>query len=308
MCGYDYLNHKPEKLPVDTIISLIDQLSELGIKSICFAGDGEPLINEATVYCAVHAKTQGVDVGLSTNGVLLTKDKAKELLPSLTWIRFSINGGTPESYAKVHQTKESDFHRVIQTLANIVEIKRHDNLQTTIGVQFVLLPENHKTVFDLARLTMQCGVDYFVVKPFYRHPSNKYNINPNFVVTNKMEYLKKVEMLTTDQFKSVVRWNTIEENSSSRRYTKCYGLPFIAIIASTGHVFPCLPHQDNNLHSFGNIKETPFKSIWDGEKRKMLMNFIDSIDKNKCQPYCRHHSINNYLWDIRNPNTHKNFI
>lgn len=308
MCGYDYLDHSFGKLPPEVMNGLIDQLSELGVRSLCFSGDGEPMLNKGLVQSVLKAHDLGIDVGLSTNGTLLTAEIAKKLLPALTWIRFSINGGTRESYARVHQTKESDFDRVIEAIKTASEIKSLTDSKVTIGVQFIFLPENYQTVLDLATLVKKSGADYFVVKPFYQHTNNQYTIPSTFNISNHREYLGKVENLNNENFVSIIRWYTSEEVSPIRKYKKCFGLPFIGIVSASGDVFPCLPHQDIKLHSFGNIKNESFQRIWNGERRKKVMAYIDSIDKNSCQPYCRHHAINNYLWEIRNPGLHNNFI
>lgn len=307
-CGYYYLDHAAGMLPEDVMLRLMDELAEMKVKSICFAGDGEPLLNKGTIPAAVKAKALGLDVAMSTNGVLLDREKAAALLPALTWIRYSINGGSAASYAVVHQAKEADFERVINSLSGAAKIKKECGLGVTLGVQFVFLPENAETVFDLARQVKECGADYFVVKPFYHHSGNAYKVPESFDMRNYSNMLGKVEALSRGGFHSAVRWNTSRDNSSVRAYTVCHGLPFISIISASGDVFPCLPYQDKALHSFGNINQMSFRDIWYGPRRKKVMQYMDALDKNKCQPNCRHHAINKYLWEIKNHNDHWKFI
>src|SRR3972149_8820480 len=69
-CNYNYLGHKG-KFPEGRMVPLIQELAEAGVKSIVFAGAGEPTIHPDTFNSIEMARKVGVDVAMSTNGVLL---------------------------------------------------------------------------------------------------------------------------------------------------------------------------------------------------------------------------------------------
>lgn len=306
MCAYDYMDHQAQSIDSHRLVSLMEELGDIGVRSVCFAGDGEPLLNKGTVDAICRAKECGVDTSLSTNGVLCSEDVLKKILPALTWIRFSVNAGTEDDYSAVHGTDKKDFEIVMQALKTATAIKKEMQLDVTLGVQFVLLPENASSVFDAANKAKQSGVDYFVVKPFYQNEENDYNV-PDFSMMNYESELKRVESLSDDSFQSSVRWETEESNVAERRYDECYGLSFITVIAANGDVYPCLPHQEKEKR-YGNINKSTFSDIWNSESRQVALKRMKTLDKNKCQPNCRHHWINEYLWDINNPAAHRNFI
>ena len=306
MCAYDYMEHQSNSIDAARLVSLMSELADVGVKSVCFAGDGEPLLNKGTVDAICFAKENGLDVSLSTNGALCTEEILQKILPALTWIRFSVNGGTAETYGAVHGTDLNAYHKVISTLGSAAKIKKDLNLKVTLGVQYVLLPENVESVYCAAKDAKNSKVDYFVVKPFYQNAENQYFVN-NFSMLDYANDLKKVEELSDEKFSSIVRWETENTNFCKRQYSECYGLSFISIIAASGCVFPCLPHQTADK-SFGNINESSFSEILNGQQRMKVLEIMKKLDKNTCQPNCRHHWINNYLWEIKNPPAHKNFI
>ncbi len=306
MCAYDYLQHEPHSINPKRLVSLVEELSETGVKSICFAGDGEPLLNTGTVDAICKAHNLGVDTAISTNGVLCTEDVLRKILPALTWIRFSVNGGNQIDYTKIHKSKEDDFLKVKENLRSASFIKAELNLDVALGVQYVLLPENIASVYDAACLAKEAGVDYFVVKPFYQNVDNQYESN-GFNMSDHQQILNNVESLSTEVFHSSVRWESDSTNISLRRYSECFGLSFISIISASGDVFPCLPHQ-NMEKSFGNINSSSFSEIWNGDQRQSVLSIMKNHDKNTCQPNCRQHWINEFLWDIKNQPAHANFI
>ena len=118
----------------------------------------------------------------------------------------------------------------------------------------------------------------------------------------------EAKKLTTDKFTFLVR--STKNLSLQREYTKCYGLEFIVFIDENGDVYSCFSHQYDKKTIMGNIFDNSFKDIWESAKKKESINYInDCIIKNNCQPNCRHHQINNYLWEIKKPSIeHINFI
>ncbi len=307
MCGYEHLGHKQIKIEPAKLILLMNELYESGLKSIVFAGDGEPLINKATVPAIVKAVNLGMDCALSTNGSLLNNELCDTLAQNLTWIRFSLNGGDEESYSSVHNVAIGSLAKVLGNVGDMVKAKRMLNSDITIGVQFVLLPENKGSVLELANAVKIVGADYFVVKPFY--PVERISYKPDQIPSNEIYPIKsEIEKLSDSKFKTMVRVNELDANNGNRVYSKCYGLDFIAIITSTGDVYSCLPHIGDDKHGYGNIYEQAFSDIWNGKRKKDVVSYIDSINKGNCQPNCRPHRINEFLWDLKNPHKHKNFI
>lgn len=307
MCGYEHLGHKNQSLDHERMLGLIYELYQSGIKSIVFAGDGEPLFNEATIPSIQRAIGFGIDCALSTNGVMLNAEKAAILSESLKWIRFSINGGNKKIYSLVHRTSEEAFDVVINNIKLLTQLKNKMKLDITIGVQCVLLPENMDSIAELAFITKESGADYFVVKPFY--PVAKIIYKPENIHESVIEQIsRKLKSMADNNFAADIRLQELRSNSGHRIYRKCHGIDFITVITSKGDVYSCLPHIGDERFKFGSIYENTFFEIWSGERKKAVMDFVDSFDKNSCQPNCRNHRINEFLWDLKHPHSHKNFI
>jgi radical SAM protein with 4Fe4S-binding SPASM domain len=88
-----------------------------------------------------------------------------------------------------------------------------------------------------------------------------------------------------------------------KTYKYCHALPTIFAIEANGDVYNCFPNRtDNSKFCIGNINKEPINEIWGGWAHLEFINTImPFIDKNKCQPYCRHHAANEYINNICNP-------
>jgi radical SAM protein with 4Fe4S-binding SPASM domain len=307
-CHYHHLGHEG-KFDKGRMMSLITELADCGTKSLVFAGIGEPLLNKETVPAMVAAKEQGIDVAMSTNGALMKEEQMEDIAKSLTWIRFSFNAATAADYAKIHKTKETDYELVLSNIKKLAETKKRINSDITIGIQYVILPETRNNIEELAKRLKENGADYFVIKHFYEHEQSEFSKESIILTEEDLNELKAyAKEISDDSFSMIVR--SSDNLTQERAYDKCYGLPLIVYIRENGDVYTCFSYQHDEKTVLGNINDAPFKELWTSDKKKAAINYInEKIVKNKCQPNCRHHQINNFLWDIKHPTReHLNFI
>ena len=82
-------------------------------------------------------------------------------------IRFTVAAGTPEGYSKImfKSSKHTEvFDRAMKHIRYAVELKRKLNLKVTLGIQMVLMPEFADEIIPFAKLALDLGVDYGVIK------------------------------------------------------------------------------------------------------------------------------------------------
>lgn len=311
-CALDYLEYKKEFLDTAVLIPAIAGLKILGLKSIMFAGEGEPLLHPEISKIVLLTKEFGIDVAITTNGVLLRPELAKTLLPCLSWIRVSLNAGTKETYAKAHRTKEADFDTVINNLKEAVKIKKENNLSCTIGAQFLLLPDNYKEVRKIRDILSSIGLDYLILKPYSQHPLSKNRIGKeiDYNAMHLKTYMELMEMVTGQigEMKVIHREHTIEKLKEDRPYKRCLGLPFWTYITAQGDVYGCSAFLGDERFCIGNIYKQDVCSIYRGDKYKALHKMMEEWDTCNCREVCRLDEVNRFLWSLKNPPEHVNFI
>jgi len=309
-CAYDFIGHPNRRLKSDNLLKFIEDIAECKVKSLIYAGEGEPLLHPDIDKFIVHSKKNNIEVGIFTNGQLLKKELAEKILDSLAFIRFSFNGGTRENYSRIHNVKPEIFDRVISIIESTVKQKEKDKLNLDIGVQFVLLPENIKYLFSAIKVLEDKGVDYFVIKPFVQQSSLQfYRMKKQFSLKSVEDTLDKAESFSDAKFKVTARREAFI-GYGKREYRHCYGTSFISSLNSAGDIASCLPYWDKNEFIFGNIYKNTFREIWLGERRRKIKKYLENkLDSSSCPPNCRPNAVNEFLWEIRNPSVrHLNFV
>lgn len=309
-CGLDFMEYQPRYIDTVLFKERLSELGQLGLKSVMYAGEGEPFLHRDMAEIINHTKDSGIDVAVATNGVLFKKEIAERILGCTEWIKISINGATADTYTKIHRCNPADFDRVIENLSCAVEVRESNSYHSTLGMQLLLLPENHHEVVALAKLARNIGADYIVIKPYSQHPRSK-TTKYSSIQYSEYEYLiAELEELATDCFDVICRVHTMKKwDDGQRSYTSCLALPFWSYIDAGGNVWGCSVYLGDERFLYGNIYEQSFREIWEGPKRQQSLQWTEyKVDVSQCRVNCRMDEVNRYLWELKNLPVHVNFI
>lgn len=311
-CAMDYIGYKPRSLDLDVMRSALKDMGEKGVKSVMLAGEGEPLLYKKIVELSQAVVASGIDLAFTTNGVLLDSDRAEQLIPLSTWIKVSIAAGSPETYAYIHGTDKNDFDKVVENLSRAVEYRDKKGLTCTIGAQFLLLPEN---VHELEKITEvakdRMGLDYLVIKPYSQHLFSNTREYSEIDYAGMLERLSRIEAMGTSRFKVIVRKNALRNTlDKSQSVDTCYTTPFLwAYMMASHDLYSCSAFLQDNRFLIGNLQEKSFTEAWEGEGRHRIFDMMTSgFDTGSCRINCRMNAANRYLWELKHPSGHRNFI
>ena len=301
-CSVDSIGYPAILMNEEILNRRMREAHTLGVKSVMFAGTGEPLLHKGISRIVQTAVECGLDASFTTNGVLLNKLGPVDLC---SWIKVSLNAGSEENYAKIHQTDVKDWHIVWRNIHDAV--KRKGNC--AIGVQCVVLPENYLEMGTLAQLSMDAGANYLVLKPYSQGTFS--------IVQRSIDYREIHDELIAvrDTFSSlgfevVVRTNAItNEITGKHNFEKCRATPFTWVYSmANGDVFTCSAHLLDKGFCIGNLNTQTFQEIWEGEGRRKNWEMMREFDIHNCRLSCRMAQANTYLEQLDMGVLHRNFI
>jgi len=309
-CGVDYMGYQNRSLKKDLFKDRVTEMGKLGVKSIMYAGEGEPFLHRDMAELTQHTKESGIDVSFTTNGTLLKRETSEKILPHTAWIKASVNAGTKKTYSEIHKTQERDFDRVLDNLKYAAEVRRQNNYKCTLGMQMVLLPENSDEAKTLAQIARDIGMDYLVVKPYSQHTKGISKQYSSVKYDGYQHLDEELSKFNTESFEVVFRAKTMKQwDAGTHEYPRCNALPFWSYIDAGGNVWGCGVYMNDERFAYGNIYEQTFQEIWEGEKRMKSLKWVEGdLDVSGCRVNCRMDAVNQYLWQLKNPVDHVNFI
>jgi len=309
-CAVDYIGYQNIRWETQLLKKRLSEMAQKGVKSIMFAGEGEPLLHKDLDQIVEHCSEVGINSSITTNFVCLNEKNVDKIVKNSSWIKISINAGTRESYASIHRTKESDFDTVLENMKLAVKTRKENNYSCTLGAQMLLLPENRDDAMLLAKTVKEIGLDYLVIKPYSQHLFSETTTYENVDYKPMLSLEKELEELNDENFNVVFRSNTMKKLDSGHCYEKCYSTPYYwAHLMATGDLYGCSAYLQQDKFCYGNLLENSFEDVWEGEKRIKSITYVkEELDISNCRTNCRMDEVNGYLWRLKNPQEHDNFI
>jgi MoaA/NifB/PqqE/SkfB family radical SAM enzyme len=326
-CVYCYgklQDNDSKRMTWPVIKRFLDDAAEIGVKAISFVSDGESTCSPYLYDAIIYGHEKGLNMALGTNGALLKKEKLKEILPCLTYLRFNISAGESKRYSEIHGCKEEDFFKVIEIIKECARIKKENKLTVTIGLQMVLLPEFKDQILPLANLGKEIHADYLVIKHCSDDETGSLGVDyKKYFDEGLTNTIKQAEALSDENYFVKAKWSKIL-SGGKRNYSRCYGPPFIIQLSGSGLVAPCGMFFNDKYKKYhiGNICDISFKEMFRGQRYWEVMDLIasDKFDaKTMCGTLCLQHNANESLNKIKSgeikyskpegkPPQHINFI
>jgi len=301
--AYEYQLSKAKHMDYDKLMSFIERASKRGLKAVGYVGNGEPLAYPKFRELSAAVNALGLQQGMFTNGYLLDR-YMDEALNHFTYIRFSLDAGSPETHAAMHDVA-NQYERIIDNAAALIAQRR--NKLPTVGIQFAT---HHLNMHDLpasAKMASEIGVDYFSVKPVFNRGSVGERIEKNNLTFDELtpmvaEIRRQYE---SPDFKIYYRPHQIMSEAADRNilnYGRCVAGFFNLNVYEDEKLVYCGP----NRIPVGTLDD----DLDDVEDR--IMKLSTRLDLSKCPAGCRYHALNHLADTLVDPDQaapyHPNFL
>ena len=277
-----------DELTTEEGLKLLDDLADFGVPVVLFSG-GEPLMRKDLSTLAEYAVSKGMRAVISTNGTLITEEKARELKKiGLSYVGISLDG----------MKKVNDRFRGVAG-AYEMALKGIENCKKAgikVGLRFTINKHNAAEIpkiFDLVEKIKIPRICFYhlvyagrgsdMVKEDLSHEETRKAVNMIIDRTKKLHDMgQPTEVLTVDNHadgpflylrmkeedperaEEVLELLQMNEGNNSGRGIGC--------VSWNGDV-----HADQfwRHKKFGNIKDTPFSKIWSEPEDELLKKLKD---------------------------------
>ena len=236
-----------------------------GIKSWRIATDSEPTLNKDLHHLFISGKENNIDMGLTTNGVLL--DTIKNL-DNLTWIGISLDAVNAKTWSLAKRSPEKNFHRIIDNIKMIKD--KFPDLDLSIKYhKWSSVGEN------LGKNDFYPDMDSFSEDKKFK-TKHKDEVIENIEESKKLPELAKklgVPYVLRDAFPA--------DFAKNYKFTKCLATPLSGTFGADHKFHLCCDARNvfvlTDDYTRDNWEELP--RLWSSKKHKKL---IDSINPQKC--------------------------
>ena len=100
-CGFCYAMFQENSRQIITkkiIYDFLEDCAEIGVKGISFVSDGESTISPVFLDACKRGHELSISMAVATNAFVLTKKRAREVLPYLTYIRVNFSAGEKKRF------------------------------------------------------------------------------------------------------------------------------------------------------------------------------------------------------------------
>ena len=293
-CGNNSKMKKKTDLTEEEIYIILDQMIEMNILKLNFTG-GEPTTNNNLIKYIKHVKGRIPRITMTSNGSLITKEKAKELKQAgLNMAKISIDGLS--SFHNYFRKHENAYEKAIEAIKNLKECG------IEVRVQSTLTKDNRENLLQLMWVLSRLGVSHQTIVPVcpigraekeMMLTSAEYK---EFVIKmyEQVVKLSKKGSKTSFQIRPVFGARELFEGlktsfeTLSLKYS-CEALENTIEIQPNGDVVPCsflsIP--------IGNVRKNSIEEIWNSNKAEELRKLFKSNKENEYCSNCSKNSICN---------------
>ncbi len=274
MCNH-WRDTREPPVSAERFKEVITELAELGTKKIHISG-GEPTLRPQIPEFVELASSLGIKVTMTTNGTLITKEKAKRLVEAgLRGVNISIDSPIRKMHEKIRGV-EGAFKTTTKAVGLFQRYKRKGKL--TIRINTVVSRTNYQTLETLPDLAHELGADGINLIPVDDHCGEILSMRKKDIKLFNEEIAPKIAQraLELGLIVSDEEAYPFGQSEDEVRYGRagryafgfydshpCYAPWTHSLIDFNGNVYVCCMTRER-IPPLGNIIHQSFKEIWGG--------------------------------------------
>ena len=300
-------------ISMDLVRKILAQIKTFGIKIVINSGGGEPFRHPDLIDILREESALGFEIGLFTNGSLMTKAQVEILMCEIkpAFIRISVNALGDGAHKKFHgyQGENSYFQTVTENVRYLAQLKLKYQSPVTLGISFIIGTRNVANMENAGRYIRslvydengrQTGLlDYAVFRPevIYarhknhgmlsirqQHPASCFN--QFMAIFEDRIWPETADIPGFQAIANPQRFNQMASGQQSQ-CRRCLAHAWRLNVWYDGSVYLCTEHNGNPNFNIGNLADQSLEEIWFGERRRQVIVKLDGeFFQTSCPPIC----------------------
>jgi len=288
------------RIPDKILLDIPKQMIEAGIPCIEITGGGEPTLHPMFTRVLQLLGEAQLQIGLVTNGSMLTNKNIELIKKYCTWVRISMDASNQETHKKIHHTPNKAFETRIKNIKRLTVGKRND---LVLGISFIITPDNVDDIAASARLYKKVGVDNIRFSWMYDKGGmaglTQEQIEQVVTLIPKLQ-----DELNDETYQIFNEKNRIQTYTQKNDFDTCYFQRFVLSVGADAKCYPCCIQKYNPKYVYGNLKENTLKEIITSMNTH---EFMTNLNPSRCYPCWLSPKNKSIITAVRKP-VHENFI
>ncbi|MCP4549523.1 MAG: radical SAM protein [bacterium] len=302
-CNSEEQTEKGVRYSAAAIVALPAMLRRWGVKAVCVAGGGEPLLHPriSTLLEGLHA--EGLEIGVVTNGTLI--DRHMDALGCCRWVGVSVDAGSSRTYEDLK--RRDQYGAVTENMRQLRA--RWPALEITY--KYLVHPDNIEDIPEAASAARSIGCNYFHARPAGRtwvdvqagRVSSPFTVPQ---VTRASELLATLESCDDNGFIQATTSKFSDAWGISNRFDKCRAMGMTCVIQPDNTIGLCCDRRGDSRTTLGTWEHPDdIPKLWGNAAHWRAMSLVNLDDCPRCT-YAPHNEL--YEAFVANDHTCKWFI
>ena len=270
-CINPFLDRAREALTLEKFRRVLDQVPT--VVKISLVGIGESTLNKSLFELVREAKRRGIEIGTTSNGTILNDKILDGFVNSgLDWLNFSLDGATKETYERMRPG--ATFEKTLENIRTVVKAVG-DRPKPKLDIWFLSTSYNIHELPMMIPLVKSLGIRKLCTQGvhYWGHEDWKDGASKANAVPDLVRRLREARDLARAEGLEFVAQNFPDPTQPRACKWPWKG----SYITADGFVTPCCENgSDPKKINFGNLFESPYEKIWNGEQYREFRRGLKS--------------------------------
>ena len=272
-------------MDTERALALVREIKEAGVLAIQFTGGGEPTVHTQHERIFGTALDEGLACALVSNGVKWSASLRSSVLPKFSWVRVSVDAGTPATYAKIRNCPVDHWDKALANVKGLAGWIQASKSPCLLGIGWVVTPENYREIVEGVQVAHDTGARYVRMSAMFSPEDEKPYAGIYEEVKESIQEAKR-RYEGPDFTVHNLFGERVEDLRQGRPdYRTCAYQHYTSYIGADMRPYRCcvLAYNRRGIIGNGSLRDMSFGDFWRSSDRVRDFERFDARGCERCQ-------------------------